>query len=162
MAVVNYENIIRHVAADIGYDISNVRIEIALHEQSLDIRDAVNGLEQGAGDQGVMVGFACNETDEMLPIEFAFTRKLTNRLEEVREFGIVKGICADGKSQVSAQYTNEKFDCFTKVVVSIQHKEEKDIAILKDEIKKYVIDYVSVAMIYQAQISLSILLDALF
>lgn len=141
-AIINYEDIVRRVASDIGYDMSNVRIEIAVHEQSPDIRNAVDGLIQGAGDQGIMVGFACNETDEMLPIEFLFARRLTNRLEEVRKLGIVKGICADGKSQVSAQFIHGKFDCFTKVVVSIQHKEEKDISSLKEEIRKYVVDYV--------------------
>jgi S-adenosylmethionine synthetase len=117
-----------------------------VHEQSPDIKDAVEGIndngEQGAGDQGVMVGYACDDTLDFLPLEYAYARKITDRLEYLYKSGGIKGLGSDGKSQVSAEFLSGNFERFTNIVISVQHDENKDIDTLRTEIKKKVIDYV--------------------
>jgi S-adenosylmethionine synthetase len=102
--------------------------------------------EQGAGDQGVMVGYATNETLNFMPLAYEYARRLTDRLELVRKEGRIKGIGSDGKSQVSAEFDlsadrqgNGAFKRFTKIVVSVQHAEDKDLKELKSEIGAFVI-----------------------
>lgn len=142
----NYKAIVQAAGAKVGYDLENTKLIVAVHEQSPDIKDAVEGIndngEQGAGDQGVMVGYACDDTLDFLPLEYAYARKITDRLEYLFKSGGIKGLGSDGKSQVSAEFLSGNFERFTKIVVSVEHDENKDIDSLRNEIKEKVIDYV--------------------
>lgn len=147
----NYTAIVQEIAADIGYDLDGADLIVAVHEQSPDIAQAVEGTErcvggasssQGAGDQGVMIGYACDETLDFLPLEYAYARKITDCLEFLRETGQIKGIGSDAKSQVSTEFDDGSFERFTKIVVSVQHDEDKDLDELRAEITTKVIGYV--------------------
>lgn len=139
----NYRAIVQKVAREVGYELDGTELIVAVNEQSPDIKEAVDGeCEQGAGDQGIMVGYASDETLDFLPLEYSYARKLTDRLEKMYSIGEIKGIGSDGKSQVSAEFDGDSFSHFTKIVVSIQHTEDKDIDELKAEITEKVIGYV--------------------
>lgn len=138
-ANVDYEFIARSVIAQVGYDTANIEVEVRIHEQSADISQAVSRKEQGAGDQGIVYGYASNETLNYLPLPIELAHRLTDRLEECRKDGIIQGLRPDGKSQVSVQYRGDRFDKITSVIVSAQHTEDKDLAELTDEIKEKVI-----------------------
>ena len=141
-AQVDYEYVARSVMAQIGYDTTDIEFEVRIHEQSADISQAVSKDEQGAGDQGIVYGYATDETLNFMPLPIELAHKLTDRLEECRKNGIIKGLRPDGKSQVSVRYRGERFDKITSVIVSAQHAEEKDLAELTAEIKEKVIKYV--------------------
>ena len=96
----------------------------------------------GAGDQGIMFGYACSETKEYLPLGFVLAHKLSKRLTDVRRRNIIRGIGADGKTQVTVEYDNDIIKRIDTIVISTQHKDDKDINTLKKDIKKEVIDYV--------------------
>ncbi|WP_251182739.1 methionine adenosyltransferase [Anaerocaecibacter muris] len=138
----DYEYIARSVMAQVGYDTTNIEVEVCVHEQSGDIAAAVDGTELGAGDQGIVYGYATNETENYMPLPIELAHRLTDRLEECRRKGIIKGLQPDGKSQVSVQYVGDKFDKITSVIVSAQHTEQKDFDVLKAEIRHNVIGYV--------------------
>jgi S-adenosylmethionine synthetase len=142
----DYKAIIQTAGAKAGYNLESAKIIEAVHEQSPDIKEAVDGLyakgEQGAGDQGVMVGYACDDTLEFLPLEYSYAKKLTERLEYLYLSGGIKGIGSDGKSQVSAEFILGNFERFTKIVVSVQHDKNKDLEELRTEITDKVINYV--------------------
>jgi len=138
----DYKAIVQAAAGKVGYDLTGAELITAVNRQSPDIAQAVDKESQGAGDQGIMIGYATNETPEYLPTEYAYARRITDRLSELRESGEIKGIGSDGKSQVSAEFEDGGFVRFTKIVVSIQHTADKDAQKLKAEILKKVIGFV--------------------
>ncbi len=138
-ADVDYEYIVRAVIAQVGYDVKDIDVEIKIHKQSQDISQAVSKEEQGAGDQGIVYGYATDETPNYMPLPIDLAHRLTNRLEICRKSGIIKGLGPDGKSQVSVQYKGDRFDKITSVIVSAQHDELKDPDELIKEIKENVI-----------------------
>ena len=113
-AKIDYLSIVKIAAERVSYSLNNTDIRIAINEESSDINDAVNQAEQGAGDQGIMVGYATNESDDFLPIVVSFARKITIRLDDLRKLGSLKGLGSDGKSQVSAAYARY----VTKTIIS--------------------------------------------
>jgi len=138
--------VVQEAAARAGYDLEGFDLIVAVNTQSPDIGRGVDGEsdngEQGAGDQGIMVGYACDETLDFLPLEYAYARKLTGRLEHLLATGGIGGIGSDGKSQVSAEFEGDSFLRFTKIIVSVQHAEDKDLEKLRAEIAEKVIGFV--------------------
>ena len=152
--------IARKVVCDIGYDDgakgfdgNACAVLVALDEQSPDIAMGVDkSLElkdgeddiynlHGAGDQGMMFGFACDETPELMPLPISLAHKLSKKLTEVRKNGTLAYLRADGKSQVTVQYDeNGKPESVTAVVVSSQHSADVELAQIREDIKKYVIE----------------------
>jgi S-adenosylmethionine synthetase len=138
-AELDYPKIVREAAARVGYNLTGTELTVAVHEQSPDIDGAVSGAGQGAGDQGIMVGYATDETLSFMPLAYEYARKLTDRLEALRKSGGILGIGSDGKSQVSAAFKGGSFERFTKIVVSVQHDADKDTTALRAEIAEKVI-----------------------
>jgi S-adenosylmethionine synthetase len=134
--------------SDKGFDCNTCGVTIALGKQSQDIAMGVNEgegkfLDQGAGDQGLMFGYAINETDSYMPMTIDLSHKLAKRLAEVRHNGTLKDLRADGKTQVTAQYLNGKLARIDAIVVSTQHAEsmtQKQIeeGVMEEVIKKIV------------------------
>lgn len=145
---VDVQKIVRTTLKEIGYvdpkfgiDCDDAGVWSAIHEQSPDISQGVtesSNKEQGAGDQGMMYGFACNETKEFMPLPIVLAHKLTRRLSEVRKKNIVPNLGPDGKSQVSIMYDDGKPKKLTAVVIAQQHKEE----ISEQELKKQILEQV--------------------
>jgi S-adenosylmethionine synthetase len=132
--------------SDKGFDCNTCGVTIALGKQSQDIAQGVNEgegkfLDQGAGDQGLMFGYAINETESFMPMTIDLSHKLAKQLAEVRHNGKLPLLRADGKTQVTAQYVDGKLARIDAIVVSTQHAEEmtqKQIeeAIMEEVIKK--------------------------
>ncbi len=147
-AKVDIEKVTRQAIKKIGYfgptdiDYKTCNIIINLSEQSPDIALGTNDEAQGAGDQGIMFGYASDETDAYLPLGTYLAHKLSKRLTEVRKENIIKDIGADGKTQVTIEYDDDKVKRIDTVLISIQHTENKDLKNLKEEIKQEVIDKV--------------------
>src|SRR5690554_228941 len=126
----------------IGFDAENLAVLVSLDEQSPDIAQGVrDGI--GAGDQGLMFGYACNETPEYMPTSIVLAHKLTKRLTDVRKSGKARFLRPDGKSQVTVEYIDGVVNRIDNVVVSTQHNEKISYEDLKqfiiDEVIKYVI-----------------------
>jgi len=148
-AQVNYPEVVRNTIKDIGYtdagmgfDSHTCAVMVTLDKQSPDIAmgvDTMEGKEQGAGDQGLMFGYACNHTPEFMPMPIQFAHKITMRLAETRKKGVLKFLRPDGKSQVTIEYIDNKPKRVDTVVVSSQHSPEVDSKVLKDAIIEEII-----------------------
>jgi S-adenosylmethionine synthetase len=144
------QTIVRETLRDIGYtdpefgiDHEDAGVFVSIHRQSPDIAmgvDEGSGKEQGAGDQGMMYGYACRETPELMPLPIMLAQKLTQRLAEVRKSNAVGGLGPDGKSQVSVEYHDGVPKRIDAVVISTQHAAEKSMEDLRREIRTQVID----------------------
>ena len=146
-ATPNLQEIARGVIADIGYtdasygfDSEYSAILVTLDKQSPDIAMGVN--PGGAGDQGIMFGYACTETPELMPLPITLAHQLTKRLAKVRKESILDFIRPDGKSQVTVEYVDNKPTRVTTVVISSQHHPDVDDSDLKDGIIEEVINKV--------------------
>ena len=139
-------NKVRDCIKDIGYDQEgfswkNAKIENHLHDQSSDIAmgvDAKGTKDEGAGDQGLMFGYACNETEELMPAPIHYSHKILRLMAQDRKNGNLKGIEPDNKSQVTMLYQNNKPVKVTSVVISTQHSKD----INQDKVKELVIPYI--------------------
>ena len=142
------EKVVRDTIAEIGYDDDALKFDaktceviVKIHLQSSDISQGVTATaekEQGAGDQGLMFGYATNETDEFMPLPISLAHKLTKKLADVRKSKELTWVRPDGKSQVSVMYVDDKPQRIETVVISIQ----SDPKISNEEIRKQIIDKV--------------------
>ncbi|OFV95257.1 MAG: methionine adenosyltransferase [Acidobacteria bacterium RIFCSPLOWO2_02_FULL_60_20] len=147
-ATVDYPGVARKTIERIGYtrakygfDCHTCGVLIAIHEQSGDIAMGVD--TGGAGDQGMMFGYACNETEELMPMPLMLAHKLVRRLSEVRRSGRLDFLRPDGKSQVSVRYEDDKPVRIENVVVSSQHSE----SVTTDALRQAIMDEVIRAVI---------------
>ena len=139
-------NKVRDCIKDIGYDQKGfswktANIDCHLHEQSSDIAmgvDSKDNKDEGAGDQGIMFGYACKETDDLMPAPIHFSHKILRQMAEDRKKGTLKGIEPDSKSQVTMLYENNTPLKVTSVVLSTQHSKDLN----QDQVKNLVIPYI--------------------
>ncbi len=150
---VDVQKIVRETVAEIGYvrgkygfDAENLAVMCAIDPQSPDIAMGVDESDdhaQGAGDQGIMFGYACDETKEYMPLSITLAHKLCRKLTEVRKNGTLPYLRPDGKSQVTVEYDeNNVIKRVDTVLISTQHSPEVDMKDLARDIKKYVVDAV--------------------
>ena len=137
---------VRGCIKDIGYDQKGfswktANIETNLHEQSTDIAmgvDSKGNKDEGAGDQGIMFGYACDETKDLMPAPIHFSHKILRLMAEDRKKGHLKGIEPDSKSQVTILYENEKPKKVTSIVISTQHSKDINQKQVKDLLIPYI------------------------
>ena len=156
---INIESIVRNAIKEVGYDNSetdidykNCKIYINISKQSPDIAIGVNESfeskagnsvdSEGAGDQGMMFGYACDETESFMPMPIYLAHKLSKRLSDVRKQNIIGYLRPDGKVQVTVEYENNVPIRIDTIVISSQHNEDVIFEKLKMDIKEKVIDYV--------------------
>src|ERR1700681_4086040 len=131
---------IGYTDATYGFDCKTCGVLNAIQGQSPDIAMGVD--PGGAGDQGLMFGYACNESPELMPMPIMMAHKLVKRLSEVRRAGILDFLRPDGKSQVSVEYAGGKPKRFDAIVISTQHSDDVSTETLRAEVKKHIIDAV--------------------
>ena len=156
-AYVDFTQVVRQTLKDIGYvqgvqagfEADSVAVISAIKEQSPDIAMGVDrfkeaGTEEldafGAGDQGIMFGYACNETKERMPLPISLAHRLSRKLSEVRKDGTLTYLRPDGKTQVTVEYRDGEPVRLENIVVSTQHDEDVDLDTIRKDIEKYVID----------------------
>jgi S-adenosylmethionine synthetase len=145
------EDAARTAVKDIGYEQDgfhwrNAKVEVLLHPQSVDIAqgvDAAGNKDEGAGDQGIMFGYACNETPELMPAPLYYAHKILKNLSDARRSGAEKGLGPDAKSQVTVRYENGKPVEATQIVVSHQHTDE---SLSSEDVSRLVRPYVEKAL----------------
>ncbi len=154
-AQVDFIHLVRNVIREIGYsgaraggfDANSCAVLVALDQQSPDIAQGVNEAEDhsedpldkvGAGDQGIMFGYACNETPELMPLPISLAHRLSRQLAEVRHKEVLKYLLPDGKTQVSVVYENEKPVAIDTILISTQHTAEVEGMTDEEEIRKQI------------------------
>lgn len=151
-AKIDYEAAARQVIAEIGYtapgrgfDTKSCRVTVDLHEQSPDIAKGITRrikteeLNSGAGDQGMMFGFACSETSSLMPLPIELAHSLAKRLEQVRRSEELPYLLPDGKTQVTVEYQDGTPKRVSTVVMSAQHREDVDIQTLRSDLVDHVV-----------------------
>ncbi len=126
-----------YTRAKYGFDYETCAVISAIHEQSPDIAMGVD--PGGAGDQGLMFGYACNETEELMPMPIMLAHKLTRRLTQVRKEEILEYLRPDGKSQVTVEYEGDKPVRVEAVIISAQHSSLVKIETVREDILEKVI-----------------------
>ena len=137
---------VRNCIKDIGYDQDGfswktANVETHLHEQSKDIAmgvDSKDNKDEGAGDQGIMFGYACNETEELMPAPIHYSHKILRLMAEDRKSGNLSGIEPDSKSQVTMLYENDRPTKVTSVVISTQHSKDVN----QEKVRESIIPYI--------------------
>jgi S-adenosylmethionine synthetase len=137
---------VRNCIKDIGYEQErfhwkNVSIDVFLHSQSVDIAmgvDAAGNKDEGAGDQGIMFGYACNETDVLMPAPIYYSHKILRLMAEDRKSGKLKNIEPDSKSQITIEYKDGKPSSVKSVVISTQHSASIDQSQVRELVKPYI------------------------
>jgi S-adenosylmethionine synthetase len=146
-AYVEIQDLVRKVIKDIGYDrgkygfdAENVAVLTSIHSQSPDIAQGVDQSDQGAGDQGLMFGYATNETPEMMPLPIVLAHRLTKRLSEVRKDNTLPYLRPDGKAQVTLEYddTGRAVRVHT-IVLSTQHADDVTLTTIQQDVMTHVI-----------------------
>ena len=162
-ASVDYEAVARRTIKEIGYNFGTFaydkcNITVAVHSQSPDIALGVDSSMEnkaggahedllGAGDQGMMFGYACRETEELMPLPIALAHTLARRLQDVRQSGLLPYLRPDGKTQVTVEYEDNKPKRVDTVVISAQHNEKVTQSKLKEDVIKHVVSVIPSALL---------------
>ena len=146
-AKLDVEKIARDTVKEIGFDNEETDMDYRTFELDINItkqsQDIAMGVDTGgAGDQGIMFGFACNETEEYMPYSIYMAHKLSKRLTEARKKGILNYLRPDGKTQVTVEYEDNKPKRIENILVSTQHLDSIDTETLRKDVKKEIIDAV--------------------
>jgi S-adenosylmethionine synthetase len=135
---------IGYTSSELGFDAASCGVLVSIGVQSPDINQGVDRAdgEQGAGDQGIMFGYATDETPELFPLPALISHRLAQRLADVRHLGIVNGLRPDGKTQVTVEYIDDIPTRIDTILISTQHDEDKPQDEIRADLKEHVIDFV--------------------